>query len=349
MTAGASLLDLIGERTSSERAPAVRAFAEAFLRRLVRRRRGRRRCRRTRCCGEIVGAFEFASARGAEPIAVRAFTPTLEEHGYEAPGSVVETNTEDWPFLVDSVSAALRGARARDPARAAPDRRRRARRRRRDRGGPAPARGVAARVGHALRPRPAAHARAARGARGGAAQGALRRPRHGQGLPGDGRPRAADGPARGRRRGALHRRGGRRDRRLPRVAAAATTSSSSATASTASATARSRSCPTRGSGSSPTPAGSTYAKPVPVESLPPGVRERALEGDLLIVSKTNRLSRVHRPVRMDYIGVRRISPDGEIVGEARMLGLFTTKAYASPRARRRCCTASCARSCAPRT
>ena len=79
------------------------------------------------------------------------------------------------------------------------------------------------------------------------------------------------------------------------------------------------------------------------------MRERALEGDLLIVSKTNRLSRVHRHVRMDYIGVRRISPDGEIVGEARMLGLFTTKAYASPRARRRCCTASCARSCAPRT
>jgi glutamate dehydrogenase len=39
---------------------------------------------------------------------------------------------------------------------------------------------------------------------------------------------------------------------------------------------------------------------------------------------------------MDYIGVRRISPDGEIVGEARMLGLFTTKAYSEPRARRRC-------------
>ncbi len=60
------------------------------------------------------------------------------------------------------------------------------------------------------------------------------------------------------------------------------------------------------------------------------MRERALEGDLLIVSKTNRLSRVHRRVRMDYIGVRRISSEGEIVGEARMLGLFTTKAYSEP-------------------
>ena len=158
MTAGASLLDLIGERTSSERAPAVRAFAEAFLRRLSADGADGDGLAPDALCGEIVGAFEFASARGAEPIAVRAFTPTLEEHGYELPGSVVETNTEDWPFLVDSVSAELRGARARDPPRAAPDRRRRARRRRRDRGGPAPARGLAPRVDHALRPRAAAHA-----------------------------------------------------------------------------------------------------------------------------------------------------------------------------------------------
>ena len=107
MTAGASLLDLIGERTSSERAPAVRAFAEAFLRRLSADG-GADGLDADALCGAIVGAFEFASARGAEPIAVRAFTPTIEEHGYELPGSVVETNTEDWPFLVDSVSAELR-------------------------------------------------------------------------------------------------------------------------------------------------------------------------------------------------------------------------------------------------
>ena len=33
---------------------------------------------------------------------------------------------------------------------------------------------------------------------------------------------------------------------------------------------------------------------------------------------------------MDYVGVRRVTPDGEIAGEARLLGLFTTKAYAEP-------------------
>jgi ABC-2 type transport system permease protein len=38
---------------------------------------------------------------------VRAFNPTLERDGYEPLGSVLETNSDDWPFLVDSVSAAL--------------------------------------------------------------------------------------------------------------------------------------------------------------------------------------------------------------------------------------------------
>ena len=75
---------------------------------------------------------------------------------------------------------------------------------------------------------------------------------------------------------------------------------------------------------------SKFARPQPIASLPPDMRERALEGDLLIVSKTNRLSTVHRRVRMDYVGVRKVSADGRITGEARMLGLFTTKAYAEP-------------------
>src|ERR1700745_1390177 len=33
---------------------------------------------------------------------------------------------------------------------------------------------------------------------------------------------------------------------------------------------------------------------------------------------------------MDYVGARRVSAEGKIVGEARMIGLFTTKAYAEP-------------------
>src|SRR3954471_14023989 len=108
MTAGTTLLDLIGERTSPERTPAVRAFAQAFMRRLSAEGDGEGPLVPEVLCGEIVGLFEFASARGDAPIAVRAFNPSPAEHGYETPGSVVETNTEDWPFLVDSVSGELR-------------------------------------------------------------------------------------------------------------------------------------------------------------------------------------------------------------------------------------------------
>src|SRR4051812_46244530 len=57
--------------------------------------------------GEIVGAFDLADRRGAAPLAVRAFNPTLQADGYALPGSVLETNTPDSPFLVDSVSAEL--------------------------------------------------------------------------------------------------------------------------------------------------------------------------------------------------------------------------------------------------
>jgi glutamate dehydrogenase len=41
---------------------------------------------------------------------------------------------------------------------------------------------------------------------------------------------------------------------------------------------------------------------------------------------------VHRPAYLDYVGVKRFSPDGTVVGERRFLGLYTTTAYkTSPR------------------
>ena len=55
-----------------------------------------------------------------------------------------------------------------------------------------------------------------------------------------------------------------------------------------------------------------------------------LGGELLIVDKANARAPVHRRERMDYVGVRRVTPDGELAGEARLLGLFTTKAYPEP-------------------
>ena len=103
------LQELIGERVPADRADAVRAFAEAYLRRLSGD--ASEGIAPDQLLAEVLGAFEFASTRGTEPIAVRAFNPTLAEHGYEPLGSVVETNTDDWPFLVDSVSGALESHR----------------------------------------------------------------------------------------------------------------------------------------------------------------------------------------------------------------------------------------------
>ncbi|MFP3883593.1 MAG: NAD-glutamate dehydrogenase [Actinomycetota bacterium] len=72
--------------------------------------------------------------------------------------------------------------------------------------------------------------------------------------------------------------------------------------------------------------GSSFSSPVPISSLPEGLQERYREGFLLVVAKTNQRSTVHRPVRMDYVGIRVIGPDGSVVGEARLLGLFTSRA-----------------------
>ncbi len=75
---------------------------------------------------------------------------------------------------------------------------------------------------------------------------------------------------------------------------------------------------------------SAFARPVPMSELSDQMRERALSGPLLIISKTNAESTVHRRARMDYIGVKKLRADGSVAGEHRFLGLFTSQAYAEP-------------------
>ena len=53
-----------------------------------------------------------------------------------------------------------------------------------------------------------------------------------------------------------------------------------------------------------------------------------LEGpDFLIVTKANVRSVVHRRAYMDYIGIKRFAEDGTVIGELRVVGLFTSTAY----------------------
>ncbi len=71
---------------------------------------------------------------------------------------------------------------------------------------------------------------------------------------------------------------------------------------------------------------SKYREPVPLSELPKAVRERYESGFLCVVAKTNSVSTVHRRARMDYVGVRHVNEKGEVIGEARMVGLFTSRA-----------------------
>ncbi|MGH8426865.1 MAG: NAD-glutamate dehydrogenase [Gammaproteobacteria bacterium] len=61
-------------------------------------------------------------------------------------------------------------------------------------------------------------------------------------------------------------------------------------------------------------------------------RKRALTKELVIISKANSRSTVHRPSYLDYIGFKLFDEHGEVFGEARFLGLFTSSVYShSPR------------------
>ncbi len=71
---------------------------------------------------------------------------------------------------------------------------------------------------------------------------------------------------------------------------------------------------------------SRFAEPVPVAELSEGMRVLVESGPLLIINKTNSESTVHRRVRMDYIGIKKLNSDGEACGEHRFVGLFTSRA-----------------------
>jgi len=61
-------------------------------------------------------------------------------------------------------------------------------------------------------------------------------------------------------------------------------------------------------------------------------RERARQPELLLVTKANAMSTVHRSTHLDYVGVKTFDSSGRVTGEKRFLGLFTSAVYnRSPR------------------
>jgi len=61
--------------------------------------------------------------------------------------------------------------------------------------------------------------------------------------------------------------------------------------------------------------------------LPPLVAAKAREKTLLVLAKANSRATVHRPVHLDYVGVKKFDANGEVIGERRFLGLFSSAAY----------------------
>jgi len=62
------------------------------------------------------------------------------------------------------------------------------------------------------------------------------------------------------------------------------------------------------------------------------IRAKAREPELLILTKANSTSTVHRDEYLDYVGVKTFDARGKVTGEHRFLGLWTSTAYhGSPR------------------
>lgn len=74
---------------------------------------------------------------------------------------------------------------------------------------------------------------------------------------------------------------------------------------------------------SSTPISKNYA------DLPPQARKLALSKDILIIAKTNTKATIHRDAYTDYIGIKLFNDKGELTGERRFIGLYTSTAYHS--------------------
>ena len=277
---------------------------------------------------QVRGMFEFVNARTPGVLAVRCYRPRLETDGYETPGTVVDVNVEDAPFLVDTVSAELhthglqvrvvvhpvigieRGADGRIV-------------------GVTPARG-------AERRESVMHFETDRTLNEGAAEDLVV---HIERVLGDLQLAVRDFlPMVDRVERMIEvagQAGGRFTAKeihesveflewltddnfiyLGYREYAITGAGDDAVLEVV---------PDSGLGIMSDPARSSYATGVPLSAMTPALRERMLGGPLVVISKTNRETTIHRAARMDYIGVRRVAADGSMIGELRMVGLFTSK------------------------
>ncbi|HJY32100.1 MAG TPA: NAD-glutamate dehydrogenase domain-containing protein, partial [Actinomycetota bacterium] len=334
VTAGAlpaSVLELLDASVPPERAEAFRAFAVAFTRRLPSQDLAGRPA--AELVGVIAGAFELADTRREDAFAIRVFEPNPSEDGYEALGTVVEVSAADSPFLYDSVTEELEAwglgvRRVIHPVIGVE-------------------RGPDGRIERILHVRKTEDRESLMHFELDQRLTEQERPeleRAIHGVLGDVRLAVRDFEAMkdaARHMIEIARAGsalyppdevaetvaflewlldlnfvflGYREYELVDLAEGRALAA----------------VPGSGLGILSKLDWSAYERPVPLDAIEPNLRARIEGGDLLIYSKTNRPSTVHRRARMDYIGVRKVSAEGRIIGETRMVGLFTSKAYSEP-------------------
>jgi glutamate dehydrogenase len=72
---------------------------------------------------------------------------------------------------------------------------------------------------------------------------------------------------------------------------------------------------------------SDQVQPRVLSSMAPEAYAKALEKRLLIITKANSRATVYRPAYLDYIGIKIFDAEGNVTGERRFLGLFSSSAY----------------------
>lgn len=72
---------------------------------------------------------------------------------------------------------------------------------------------------------------------------------------------------------------------------------------------------------------SSKTHPRNISLMAPEARELIMSSHILVMSKTNMEATVHRNAYTDYIGVKRFDSKGKVIGERRIIGLYTSAAY----------------------
>ncbi|MGJ8693895.1 MAG: NAD-glutamate dehydrogenase [Thalassotalea sp.] len=64
-----------------------------------------------------------------------------------------------------------------------------------------------------------------------------------------------------------------------------------------------------------------------ISAVSESARDLALGTNILVLTKANTRSRVHRPTHLDYIGIKRFDNKGNVIAEDRFIGLFGSSFY----------------------